>query len=401
MRAGFAAVAAVAAMALAAPGAGAATGAEIVSWINAMRTAHGIPPGIVENPAFSAACANHNTYALTNKSTPQEQLAHSEDPAKPGYTPEGDAAARRSVLYSDQRWTADNNPFEVAPLHLHQLLEPRLDAMGADDRQGYGCASTLWSLNRPDPPGNVTYTYPANGAQRWSTDFVARELPFTPGEKVGIPQGTKTGPYLYVMFDGPGAFPHWAPGSKALSASLTGPEGPVPLTVVDNHTPGLQNYLSIGPELIPRAPLRANSTYTAAISALVPIADQTSPTGLKQVRYDHSWSFSTGPATAELRRAIRPRLRGRLRGRRLTFTVPRAAVGHAGRVAVTLFSRGGRPDWRWTFIEQLRRKNTIRVPRRRGSRRYLGVRVFAGPFVAADGTRYPESQKGRVYRAPR
>lgn len=401
MRAGWAAVVAAVGLGLAAPSAGAAPTAEIVSWINAQRAAHGIPAGIVENPAISDACAKHNAYSARNQLSPQQQVSHSEDPALPGYTPEGDQAARKGVLFKDQHWTADSNPFEIGPLHLHQLLEPRLDVMGADESRGYGCATTQWSLNRPAPPGFVTYTYPGNGAQGWSTDMVAVELPFTPGEKVGIPQGTRTGPYLYVLFDGPGVFPRWAPGPKALSASLTGPEGAVPITVVDAHTPGLENYLPMGPELIPRQSLQPESTYVATISASVPVADQSSPTGLRQVQFDYQWSFRTGPATARLRRAIRPRLPRRPRGRRVTFTVPRAAVGHSGKVAVQAYSRRKQGKLRWTFIERLKRRNTVRLPRRRRGLPFVSVRAFAGPFVAADGTHYPPAQRARGYRSPR
>ena len=56
---------------------------------------------------------------------------HDEDPALPGYTPEGDAAGNASVLAA-RSWST-GNPFATAPIHLMQLLGPRIREMGADD----------------------------------------------------------------------------------------------------------------------------------------------------------------------------------------------------------------------------------------------------------------------------
>ena len=225
---------------LCAPALADVTGPEIIGFMNAKRAAHGIPAGITENPDWSRGCHLHNHYGAVNG-----ELEHAEDPAKPGYTAEGDAAGRSSVLYGGYHWTADANPFEHAPIHLHQLLAPRIDVMGAYESEGRGCASTLRSFRRPAPASNVTYTYPAEGTQGWRPSEIASERPYTPGEKLGIPQGTRTGPYLYVMFDGPSS----GGSAKVSSASLTGPSGAVDILTVDNTTPGLEGYLPTGAEL--------------------------------------------------------------------------------------------------------------------------------------------------------
>lgn len=262
-------------------------GPQLVGYVNAMRAAHGIPAGITENPASSLGCSMHNRYSALN-----DVLTHSEDVTAPGYTQAGTAAGAHGVLYRAMQWTADSNPFAHAPIHLHQLLAPRIDTMGATESHGYGCA-TVGEKNRRPPAHNVTYTYPADGTTGWPEGEVAEELPFTPGELIGIRPGTPTGPYLYVLFDGPGVAT--TATAQATSASLTGPAGPVPVAVVDNTTRGLEGYLPVGAQIIPRERLAPGTTYTARITALV-----------GAMRFRHRWSFTTGggpppspnPATA-------------------------------------------------------------------------------------------------------
>lgn len=280
----LAAVGAVAAALAAAPARADVGGAEIVAFLNAQRAAHGIPAGIVEDPALSSGCALHNAYGAFNN-----VLGHEENPALPGYTAAGDQAGRTSVLYSGGGpWTATSNPFETAPIHLHQLLAPRIDRMGASENQGYGCATTLASRERPAPAADAAYTYPGEGATGWRPSQVARESPYTPGELIGIPAGASTGPYLYVMFDGPDltVFDR----ATVTGATLAGPDGPVDVAAVDNATPGLAGYLPTGVELIPRAPLRPRSTYVASISANVSTQGGQGPARA----FARTWSFATG-----------------------------------------------------------------------------------------------------------
>lgn len=296
-------------------------GPAIVGHLNAQRAAQGVPAGIVESPALSAACAKHNAYGAIN-----HLLAHQEDPSRPGYTPEGNYAAANSVLYQGSGpWSASRNPFESAPIHLHQLLAPRLDRMGASENQGYGCATTFASRNRPPPAADVTYTYPGNGARRWPSAQVASESPYTPGQLVGIPADTRTGPYLYVMFDGPDLTPFDV--ATAAGAVLSGPEGPVSVAVVDNKTPGLDGYLPTGMQVIPRAPLRPGATYTASVAASV----TTQGGGGPPRAFSHTWSFSTAPALsfAGSPKSLRVSKSGRFAYRLL------ATPGLSGKVKIT------------------------------------------------------------------
>lgn len=262
-------------------------GPQLVGYVNTMRDAHGIPAGVTEHPPSSLGCSMHNRYSALN-----DVLTHNEDPTAPGYSEAGAAAGAKGVLYRGMHWTAQSNPFEHAPIHLHKLLAPRLDAMGAAESHGYGCA-TVGAQNRRAPARNVTYTYPADGMTGWQEGEVAEELPFTPGELIGIRPGTPTGPYLYVLFDGPGVAT--TDSAKVTSASLTGPGGAVPVAAVDNTTPGLEGYLPVGAQIIPRDRLAPGTTYTARITAVV-----------SGMRFRHRWSFTTrggpppspNPATA-------------------------------------------------------------------------------------------------------
>jgi hypothetical protein len=68
------------------------------------------------------------------------------------------------------------------------------------------------------------------------------------------------------------------------AASVTGPDGAVELRAVDNTTPGIGQYWQSGGMVIPVAPLRASSTYSAAVSVVVDGETLT-----------RRWSFQTQP----------------------------------------------------------------------------------------------------------
>jgi hypothetical protein len=259
----------------AAPGpAGAASSAEIVAALNAQREANGIPAGITERGDWSANCAQHNEYMQQNGS-----LTHDEDPGAPGYTSGGAWAGQNSVLASGSTWSA-GNPFEEAPIHLHQLLAARLSEMGADERYGWVCATTWPGMNRSHTAAGVLYSYPGDGRTEVPAAQTVSESPFTPGDFVGLPEGTTTGPHLYVMVDVPGD----DASAQITSASLTGPRGPEDVRWVDNHTDQIGPYLPPGGIVIPAHPLARGAGYTASV-AVVAGGEQLSRT----------WSFTTVP----------------------------------------------------------------------------------------------------------
>ncbi len=235
----------------------AATGTDIVSYVNAQRAANGIPAAITERPDWSQSCAEHNRYMDQN-----EAVTHAEDPSMPGYTKAGAWAAQNSILTNIGAWTATESPFETAPIHLAQLLAPDLAELGADQYEGYTCATTYPGYTRPSPAAVTGYSYPGNGATGVVASEVAAEGPFTPGELVGLPAGTETGPYLMAFLDGPAKIK----SATISAASLTGPAGPVAIESIGSDNPNIRDYLPAPMAfLIPRAPL-ADGTYHASVS---------------------------------------------------------------------------------------------------------------------------------------
>ncbi len=270
----------VALLLLAAPAAADVPAGEAVGLLNAQRAANGIPAGLSERADWSSACAKHNDYQRANGGG----LTHQENPANPGYTVEGAWAGQNSVLSQGDTWRT-GNPWETAPIHLMQLLAPRLTQLGVDDRASYVCATTWPGYAATGSASPVVYSYPGDGATRWRPSERASEGPFTPGDKVGLPQPTETGPYLYALVDGPGSFFSVRNATQLTAASLTGPQGPVEIRTVASDHPEVGPYLPAGAMLIPVSPLQAGARYTASASFTVGGA-----------AVSRTWSFTTaGP----------------------------------------------------------------------------------------------------------
>jgi hypothetical protein len=230
----------------------AVTGPGAVAQLNFQRDANGLPGDLVERPDWTAACAQHNEYMRLNNG-----VEHSETPGNPGYSAEGAWAAGSAVLGGGS-WAANKNPWENAPIHLMQLLSPKLAQLGASDASGHICATTWPGYTRAAPTDLAVYSYPGDGTTRVPATQVAAERPFVPGDFVGLPMGTLTGPHLYVMTDAPER------QARVVSASLVGPEGTVEVRAVDNFTPSIGDYLPTGGIIVPVSPLQRASIYQAS-----------------------------------------------------------------------------------------------------------------------------------------
>ena len=215
--------------------------------LNAVRAANGIPAGIVENAAWSAGCALHMNYLALNGFTGDW---HTEVAGRPGYTAAGRDAAGSAVLSSA---AAVGQPvvWEDSPIHYAQLLAPELSVSGASP----GCIYTWPGYQRPEPAALQTFTFPGDGATN------------------------VTSPYLYVFGFGGGTR-----GATLRDASLTSPEGPVAVRIVDNHTPGAEGLLPPGGIVVPSEPLERDVLYTAQVTF-------TSDEGDRLVK---RWSFRAG-----------------------------------------------------------------------------------------------------------
>jgi len=247
----------------------AASAPQIISILNAQRAANGIPAGITEDPQWSTACQLHDAYEHTNNA-----FGHEEIEGKPGYTAQGNTIARTSVLAEGIAW-GSGDPYDNAPYHLFDLLNPRISSTGAADSQGFGCVEIELGTLRAAPSEPVAYSYPGNHRTGVEASQSAKELPMTPAQSLGL--GTKaTGPNLFVYFDGP-----WSNGSRAqvLSASLSSSHGSVGVRWLDNTSSDL--LAPTGAILVPVAPLRPRTTYHVQVTGTV--LGVVGGTGIEQV----------------------------------------------------------------------------------------------------------------------
>jgi hypothetical protein len=264
----------------------AATAQQAISILNAQRTTNDLPAGIVENPTWSNDCLMHDEYMSMNG----DVLTHTEVSTDPGYSAGGAFAGANSVLAEGTGW-ADGNPYEHAPIHLDQLLAPRLDVVGSADADGFSCTTTYPGWTRSAPTALTVYTYPGPGAAIYSSE-VAREQPFTPAGLVGLSRAD-TGPYLLVFVDAPGQAATDNPATLS-GAVLTGPSGTVPVVTADGDTAiprsdqagctsgTLACFIAPGGFIIPARPLQPGATYHVHVD--VTFAGVTTP---------HGWAFST------------------------------------------------------------------------------------------------------------
>jgi hypothetical protein len=236
------------------------TPAAAIKELNAERRANGIPSAIKENTSWSDACAAHVHYMTVNN-----VLTHPEDSSLSGYTKLGDWAGTNAVLAENAPWLQDANPFETAPLHLIQMLDPALSIVGVDIGSSFLCMTTWPGYTEQSVPQRRIFTFPGDGAHAVPASETARELPATPQQFVGIPVGKTTGPHLFAYGTGFGDAGYDA---HVTHASLTGPDGkPVAIKTVDRKTREVGEALPPGSAMIiPVDPLVTGAPYEASIT---------------------------------------------------------------------------------------------------------------------------------------
>jgi hypothetical protein len=245
------------ALSLSPAAADAGTGAQILALLNKQRAANGIPAGITENPAWSADCRLHNSYQRQN-----HVFGHAETEGKPGYSQQGNLIAATSVLAQGIKW-GPSDPYNNAPYHLFDLLNPRISSTGAADSDGFGCVEIELGTLRPVPAQVTLYTYPGNGVRGVPTSQRASELPESPSQTLGL-RSRATGPNLLVYVDGP-----WSNGSRAQlsTATLSSGHGALGVRWMDNTTSNL--LAPTGAILVPVAPLRPATKYKVTVEGSV------------------------------------------------------------------------------------------------------------------------------------
>ncbi len=256
----------------------------ILGAVNYERQMAGIDALTTSKP-LENGCVRHALYMNQNS-----VLTHNESAGAAGFTSEGAFYGTKAVLARNTTGFT-SNPWKYAPFHEFQVLHPWLTQTGIGVSGNYACMVTLGE--RPGGMGDDIRLITAPGTGQFVRPAeVAREAPFTPGEEFGIPQGTKTGPHIYVYAVGPQRFPNVAVRSATLTASDDGSEAP--LRWVDANSPRSGRYLDGGAILIPTSPLKEGVVYNLRVEA-----ETTSSSG-QTVRISRTTSFTTGPDESEL-----------------------------------------------------------------------------------------------------
>jgi hypothetical protein len=330
------------------------TAAEILQRFNSERAGNGLPT-ITEVPEWSRRCAVHNHYQAANN-----VLGHTEAPGAVGYTEGGAWAGAHAVLSQGSTWE-EGDPWINAPIHLMQLMSPLLAQAGFAESEGFNCFTT-WPGYAPTPdvstePDRV-WLVPGN-SQRAAYAQTASELPAVPGDFIGLPQGTRTGPHLMLYWTGPRGDPDHGddnppPGqdpagyidptpalpdlSVLTAATLTGPDGPVDIRVINALTdPGKLSPLLVPNSgfVVPVRPLRPASDYTLTAtfssdpSTGAPARSFTASFPIRTGRFRLDRSLVLPDRSRALRRLVAPRrltLRA-LRRAHGAFTVRASATG--------------------------------------------------------------------------
>ncbi len=114
-----------------------------LSHLNAIRSMAGLS-AVSENADASAACYAHSRYMSRNR-----VVTHSQDPALPYYSVEGDRAARRSNLVLGAGGLRALDLWAVGPFHAVGMIDPRLSTVGF----GTYSASGFWPSAALDVSG--------------------------------------------------------------------------------------------------------------------------------------------------------------------------------------------------------------------------------------------------------
>ncbi|HEV7806936.1 MAG TPA: hypothetical protein VGO80_14025 [Solirubrobacteraceae bacterium] len=237
--------------------------AEALRLLNVQRSANGIPGDVAESAGLTDGCTKHAAYIGLNGGV----LGSGEDPAKPGYTPDGDrqtlASSGVELLSHDATWSETTNPWLLAPIDLFRLFDPEVAVAGYADAAGAACLRVRGG--RAAPPAPELYSVPGTGRSGVPTSEVNVEQPYAPQQLVDIPAGQPTGPNILLFTRG-------LRGSRPLVAtafSLTGLDGPVGAHLVTEATTsaaGSGAWFRGGGVLVPAAPLAPFTTYVARVT---------------------------------------------------------------------------------------------------------------------------------------
>ncbi|MDX1686977.1 MAG: CAP domain-containing protein [Candidatus Promineifilaceae bacterium] len=244
--------------------------------VNAFRQGSGLPP-VTENASWSHGAWLHSRYMVM-----EDDVSHSEDPASPWYTTEGDLAGQNgNIAVSSSSRAPDLFAIELwmaGPFHAVAVVDPQLQ------QSGFGSfreATGLWQMGAtldvyrglgPVPPGTTfPVLYPGADGTTWLTSHRYFEWPDPLASCPGYTRPTGP-PVIIQLGDGsgtPAVTEHaFLEGETALEHCVFDE------TTYTHPTDGTQQ--SVGRQvlntrdavvLLPRHPLIEGHSYTASITA--------------------------------------------------------------------------------------------------------------------------------------
>jgi len=255
--------------------------------INTYRAQSGLAP-VTENGSWSAGSRAHSCWMLLNG------IAHDEQPGTAGYSTAGDQAGNSgNVAVSSSAAATSRSHIDLwmsGPFHAIGVLRPELRQAGfglcesppnptATRWRSAATLDVIRGLDGSAPAATAPVVFPGDGATTSLTRFVAespdpRTFCGWSGRTVGLP--------LIALMPG---------DVSSATATLTGPNGPVPTCVLHRqNTSGVASSILAGDNavvIVPDAPL-VTGTYKVSVGS----------TG-----GNTAWSFKvdpTAPLTATL-----------------------------------------------------------------------------------------------------
>lgn len=261
------------------PVAARADGRSILSTINTERALSEIAP-LSTQSELNSACSDHAKYMSS-----ANLLTNSELVGSPLFSTTGLWAAGHAALAQTGPGFLASDPWKDAPFHEFQLMHPWLTKTGVAVNGNFVCVVTGGDRSATGSDSYALKTVPGTG-QYVPPSETAVESPFTPGDEVGLPSGTKTGPNILVYAVGPQQIPN----VTIAAASLTAADGStVPVRWVDSSSPRSGRYLDGGGIIIPVTPLEPNTSYSLQVEA------QTAPAPGETMKISRTSGFLTGP----------------------------------------------------------------------------------------------------------
>ena len=261
------------------PQAAAATAAaKALATVNATRAQAGLP-AVQLDPHLTDSATSHTYYWLFNNATPSVAGLgiHQETPGLPGFSGAGIGQRAVAFGYSTER-TAEDITHRGSPtaavddwvnsvFHRFPILRPDLVAIGYAQAEVGTINMQDMEFGYAAPGSAAPVPYPAPDQSQVPADFVDNELP----DPVPAGHARTTGYPVTVTF---------AAGDSVTltSFTLSGPDG----AALDAYPLAPAFSTENSASLLPAAPLRTATTYTAHIAATV-----------DGRAYDKTWTFTT------------------------------------------------------------------------------------------------------------